>query len=110
MGGTWAEWDARQHPEYRVLPRRSVNAPKDGPTERQMAIFAFIYEHARDKGFQPTLRELGEHFGIRSPNGLMCHLRSLRKQGFIGEPEAGSRCIPIYKKPDGSPFTGFAEK
>ena len=31
----------------------------------------------------PTVREIGEHFDIASPNGVMCHLKALEKKGMI---------------------------
>jgi repressor LexA len=29
------------------------------------------------------VREIGVHFHIKSPNGVMCHLKALQKKGLI---------------------------
>ena len=35
----------------------------------------------RNRGYGPTVREIGREFGIKSPNGVMCHLRALEARG-----------------------------
>ena len=67
--------------------------PDDGPwftkhgakavlTQRQRQIFDYIVAEC-EKGRFPTLRMIGKEFGIRSPNGILCHLTALRKKGFL---------------------------
>ena len=53
------------------------------PTPNQILILAFIARHYRTKGLPPTVREIGKEFGIRSPNGVMCHLRALQRKGLV---------------------------
>ena len=38
-------------------------------TDRQREILDFITQSIRERGYPPTLREIGVHFGIRSTNG-----------------------------------------
>ena len=52
-------------------------------TERQQAIYDHIVQHCRSRGYATTIRELCEHFDIRSPNGVMCHLQALRAKGYV---------------------------
>ncbi len=52
-------------------------------TEKQNKILSFIREKITDCGYPPSIREIGEAFGIVSPNGVMCHLKALEKKGFI---------------------------
>ncbi len=49
-------------------------------TERQREIYDFIRERIEGRGFGPTVREIGEGFDIKSPNGVMCHLKALEKK------------------------------
>ena len=56
----------------------------DKLTDRQEAVYKFIREKIRGRGYGPTVREIAAEFGIRSPNGVVCHLRALVKKGFIG--------------------------
>ena len=52
-------------------------------TDRQREILDFITQSIRDRGYPPTLREIGLHFGIRSTNGVNDHLRALEKKGYL---------------------------
>lgn len=47
------------------------------------------------RGYGPTVREIGIHMGIRSPNGVMCHLRALEKKGMIRRSANKSRAIEL---------------
>lgn len=65
-------------------------------TDRQKTILAFIRRHSEERGYPPTVREIGEEFGIRSPNGVADHLKALEKKGFLRRDESKSRgLIPI---------------
>jgi repressor LexA len=52
-------------------------------TEKQQEIYQFIKDYIQDKGYPPAIRDIGKHFKIVSPNGVMCHLKALQKKGFI---------------------------
>ena len=52
-------------------------------TDRQRAVYEFVREKIRGRGYGPTVREIGEHFGIHSPNGVMCHLKALERNDMI---------------------------
>lgn len=43
----------------------------------------FIRDFTREAGFPPSTREMMDHFGFTAPNGIMCHLKALRKKGFL---------------------------
>jgi repressor LexA len=55
----------------------------DKLTARQEKVFDFIKARIKERGYGPTVREIGEHFKISSLNGVMCHLRALEKKGLI---------------------------
>lgn len=52
-------------------------------TQRQLAIYRFIIWSWGENGAAPTIREIGEEFGISSPNGIVCHLEGLHAKGYI---------------------------
>lgn len=79
-------------------------------TDRQREIFEAIYASARDLGYQPSHHELKDRFGISSPNGLKCHLDAIRHKGWIDIRSGESRSLRFLRRPDGTEFTGFAEK
>jgi repressor LexA len=62
-------------------------------TERQQEILDFISASIRERGYPPTLREIGLHFGIRSTNGVNDHLRALEKKGHLQREDLKSRAL-----------------
>jgi len=67
----------------------------DQLTSRQREVYELIRGMIINRGLVPTVREIGEHFGIRSPNGVMCHLKALEKKGFIHRSPNKSRAIEL---------------
>src|SRR5262245_18780224 len=65
----------------------------DMRTDRQQQILDFIGESINARGFPPTLREIGEHFGIRSTNGVNEHLKALEKKGYLRREDLKSRAM-----------------
>jgi repressor LexA len=65
----------------------------DSLTDRQAKIFEFIKDRVQTRGYGPTVREIGEHFKISSPNGVMCHLRALEKKGLLKRVTKHGRAI-----------------
>ena len=51
-------------------------------TEKQHEVYDYICSRVAS-GLPPTIREIGAEFGIRSPNGVMCHVKALEKKGWI---------------------------
>jgi len=73
----------------------------DALTQRQRDILDFISASIVERGFPPTLREIGEHFSIRSTNGVNDHLKALEKKGHLRREDLKSRAMrPVL--PDGS--------
>lgn len=68
---------------------------KGKTTERQKAIYDFIQETMARRGRPPTLREIGEKFGIRSTNGVEKHLVALERAGHITRERGKSRGIAL---------------
>src|SRR5690349_24436199 len=70
-------------------------------TQRQREILDFISASIAERGFPPTLREIGEHFHIRSTNGVNDHLKALEKKGHLRREDLKSRAMrPVL--PDGN--------
>jgi repressor LexA len=65
----------------------------DQLTPRQATVFEFIKDRVQSRGYGPTVREIGEHFQISSPNGVMCHLRALEKKGLLHRVRKKDRAI-----------------
>jgi repressor LexA len=62
-------------------------------TQRQRQALQFISDCLTDRGYPPTLREIGEHMGIRSTNGVNDHLKALERKGYLVREELKSRAL-----------------
>src|ERR1043166_849518 len=79
-------------------------------TERQREIYDFIKDKIESRGYGPTVREIGVAFKIKSPNGVMCHLKALEKKGLINREVHAARAIQLvdHRPPaQGLPFLGL---
>ena len=64
-------------------------------TDRQAAVLRVIQESIAEKGYPPTLREIGLRLNIRSTNGVNDHLRALERKGYIGREDLVSRGLRL---------------
>ncbi len=86
-------------------------APGQALTARQAEVYRHIYETTRDTGVQPSIRDLMVRFEIGSPNGVANILAYIVGKGYIARDGLRhSRSLRFLRRPDGTPFTGFADK
>ena len=52
-------------------------------TARQKEIYDFLLKTIREKGYAPSIPEIGRRFKIASTNGVSDHLKALEKKGYI---------------------------
>ncbi len=64
-----------------------------GLTERQLEVLRFIAREIEERGYPPTIREIGEALGIASTNGVNDHLKALEKKGFLVRDPVKSRAL-----------------
>ena len=69
-------------------------------TSRQQAILDWLRDEIDRRGLPPTIREIGEAFGIRSTKGVEDHLAALERKGSIRRERGKSRAIEICARPD----------
>jgi repressor LexA len=77
-----------------------------GLTERQQMVLDYIRQSIVDRGYPPTLREIGARMGIRSTNGVNDHLRALERKGYLTREDMKSRAL----RPIGIGATAFAPR
>ncbi len=65
----------------------------NGLTDRQKMVLEFICGSIDERGYPPTLREIGNKLGIRSTNGVNDHLRALERKGFLTREDMKSRTL-----------------
>lgn len=68
-------------------------------TPRQREIYRYIRQFAQERGYVPTVREIASHFGIRSPNGVVCHLRALERKGLLERRRGQARAMVLRHEP-----------
>jgi len=62
-------------------------------TARQKEIYDFLLRVIREKGYAPSIPEIGAKFKIASTNGVADHLKALQKKGYIRR--VGKRAIEM---------------
>lgn len=73
-----------------------------GLTKRQAQTLDFIRQSIEERGYPPTLREIGESMGIRSTNGVNDHLRALERKGYLSREDMKSRALRLVsREPNG---------
>lgn len=69
-------------------------------SNRQQAILEFIKNEVRDKGYPPSVREIGEAVGLASSSTVHGHLERLEKKGMIRRDPTKPRAIEILGSQD----------
>jgi repressor LexA len=63
-------------------------------TSRQQEIFDFVRSFVKERGYPPSVREIGEHFNIY-PRAVFDHLKALEKKGYLKRRGSMSRGLEI---------------
>ena len=69
-------------------------------TRRQRQIFEFIQEFIKDKGYAPSIAEIGAHFKLTSPATVHKHLQNIASKGLIKRSWDRSRAIELVPNAD----------
>jgi repressor LexA len=64
-------------------------------TERQRAILEYLHEYVDEHGYPPTVREIGEAVGLRSPSTVHAHLAQLERAGALKRDPTKPRAIEL---------------
>mgnify|MGYP001591705016 CR=1 FL=1 len=52
-------------------------------THRQAQVLRFIAAHVQERGFPPSIREIGAAFGMTSTRGAYDHIAALERKGCL---------------------------
>ena len=74
--------------------RPQGNEPS-GLRPRQEQILTLIKQAVATRGYPPSVREIGQHLGLRSPATVHSHLTALAKAGFIKRDSTKPRAIEV---------------
>ncbi|MFW6281409.1 MAG: transcriptional repressor LexA [bacterium] len=70
-------------------------------TKRQEEILSYIQEEIQKKGYPPSVREIGEAVGLKSPASVHSQLKSLEKMNYIRRDPSKPRAIEVLYNSDG---------
>ena len=62
---------------------------------KQLEVLRFIHERVEDKGYPPTVREIGEAVNLSSTSTVHGHLSRLEKKGWIQRDPTKPRAIEL---------------
>ena len=71
-----------------------------GLTNRQRQVYEFILSYMENTRRPPTIREIGEHFGMRSTGTVRDNLQALEKKGYIRQRRRLARGIELVQRED----------
>jgi len=66
-------------------------------TNAQRKVLEFIEDHIQKRGYPPTVREVAERFGYRSPMAAKLHIDALVKKGALKKTPARSRGLELVR-------------
>jgi repressor LexA len=69
------------------------------PKGRQAEILAFIRRHTQERGYPPTVREIGQAVGLASPSTVHAHLAKLADAGHIRRDATKPRAVLVRDEP-----------
>src|SRR5829696_5272991 len=73
--------------------------PEPALTPRQREVLEIIEQHMRERGYPPSVREIGEAVGLTSPSTVHAHLNALQRRGYLRRDPTKPRAIEVRWDP-----------
>jgi repressor LexA len=71
----------------------------DALTDRHRQILAYIDTAMRERGYPPSVREIGEAVGLSSSSTVHAHLKTLETFGYLKRDPSKPRAIEVFFEP-----------
>jgi repressor LexA len=68
-------------------------------TDRHREILDFIESSMRERGYPPSVREIGEAVGLTSPSTVHTHLATLQREGYLRRDPTKPRALEVRYDP-----------
>ena len=65
---------------------------------QQQEILTAITDHVKERGYPPSIREIGRRVGLSSPSTIAHHLRLLEARGYIRRDPFKPRAIRVMQE------------
>jgi repressor LexA len=82
------------------VPAAKYTPKKKVLTDRQRQILDFIESATTERGYPPSVREIGQAVGLTSPSTVHSHLATLQKRGFLHRDPTKPRAIEVRYDPN----------
>jgi repressor LexA len=79
---------------------RDADPGSNSLTGRQQRILEVIREAVESRGYPPSVREIGEAVGLRSPSSVHSQLATLERGGYLRRDPSRPRAIEVHFDPD----------
>jgi repressor LexA len=79
-------------------PQSPPSAPEK-LTERQRQVLDFIDAEVSQRGYPPSVREIGEAVGLSSPSTVHAHLAALQDKGYLRRDPTKPRALEVSLEP-----------
>jgi repressor LexA len=70
-------------------------------TARQQRILDYIHDTVRDRGYPPTVREIGEAVGLTSSSSVHAQLANLERKGLLRKDPTKPRAMALSDRSEG---------
>ena len=70
---------------------------------KQQQIYDYILSFTASHGYPPSVREIGDYVGLKSPSTVHFHLKGLEEKGLITKAEGKTRAITVSGGPGRAP-------
>jgi repressor LexA len=70
-------------------------------TGRQREIYDYLSEYVHERGYPPTVREIGEAVGLASPSTVHAHLANLERAGLLKRDPTKPRALELIGRDRG---------
>ena len=87
--------------EYDILPVYNTGADRKGEwnmaqmTKMQQKIYDYIAQTLAQQGYPPSVREIGDAVGLKSPSTVHFHLKHMEEMGVINKSGRKGRAITL---------------
>jgi repressor LexA len=71
---------------------------RPGLTARQQQILDYLVKEVQEKGYAPSVREIAEALGLRSPSTVHQHLTAIESKGYIHRHGERMRALEVVDK------------
>lgn len=68
-------------------------------TPRQKSVLLHIHDTVKDRGYPPSIREIGDAVGLQSTSSVAHQLRTLEKKGFLTRDPHKPRAVDVHGVP-----------